>query len=52
MGNYHGFAGFRNLSHERALLTQGRLLNGLRRFYPPYTGRVRKLLELAAKYLS
>jgi aldehyde dehydrogenase (NAD+) len=52
MGNYHGFAGFRNLSHERALLTQGRLLDGLRRFYPPYTGRVGRLLELAAKYLS
>lgn len=52
MGSYHGFAGFRNLSHERAVLTQGRLLDGLRLFYPPYTGRVGRLIALAAKYLS
>jgi len=52
MGSYHGFTGFRALSHERSVLTQGRLLDGLRLFYPPYTGRVGRLLELAVKYLS
>jgi aldehyde dehydrogenase (NAD+) len=50
-GSYHGFAGFRALSHERAVLWQGR--PSLSRFlFPPYRGtlhalgrRVLRLLE-------
>lgn len=49
MGNYHGFFGFRNLSHERAVLHQG-LNDPLKFFYPPYTKRVKKMIDLAMKY--
>ena len=51
MGNYHGFYGFRNLSHERAVLKQGPI-DMLKYFYPPYTKRVKKMIELATKYLG
>jgi len=51
MGSYHGHFGFRALSHERAVLTQG-FWDSLRFYYPPYTPRVRRLIELAMKYLA
>ncbi len=51
MGNYHGLFGFRALSHERAVLRQG-WLDTLQLFYPPYSARVRKLIELATRYLG
>ncbi|MBI4412409.1 MAG: aldehyde dehydrogenase family protein [Deltaproteobacteria bacterium] len=51
MGNYHGFYGFRNLSHERAVLRQGPI-DMLKYFYPPYTKKVKKMIELATKYLG
>lgn len=51
MGNYHGYFGFRALSHERAVLRQGRL-DVLRFFYPPYTAKTRKLIGLALDYLT
>ena len=51
MGNYHGEYGFRNLSHERAVLTQGKL-DLLQLFYPPYTKTVRKLIYTFIKYLA
>ncbi|MBI2340686.1 MAG: aldehyde dehydrogenase family protein [Deltaproteobacteria bacterium] len=50
MGNYHGFYGFRNLSHERAVLRQGPI-DMLKNFYPPYTKKVKRLIEVATKYL-
>jgi aldehyde dehydrogenase (NAD+) len=51
MGNYHGEFGFRQLSHERAVLRQG-ALDSLKSFYPPYTKTVRKMIEIAMKYIS
>lgn len=51
MGNYHGYFGFRALSHERAVLRQG-WLDVLRLFYPPYTEKTRKLIGLALDYLA
>lgn len=51
MGNYHGFFGFRTLSHERSVLKQGKI-DTLKWFYPPYTKRLKRLIEIAAKRLS
>ena len=43
-GSYHGLAGIRAFSHERAVLFQGRP-STLRRLYPPYTGAKKRLLR-------
>ncbi|MCU0661801.1 MAG: aldehyde dehydrogenase family protein [Myxococcota bacterium] len=51
MGNYHGFHGFRNLSHERAVLKQ-KSPDILTLFYPPYTERVKRSILAAARYIS
>jgi aldehyde dehydrogenase (NAD+) len=51
MGNYHGFFGFKTFSHERAVLKQSRI-DLVRMFYPPYTPRVKKLIEFVTKYGS
>lgn len=51
MGNYHGHYGFRAFSHERAVLRQGKI-DTLKMFYPPYTPKVKKMIEWATKYLS
>ena len=51
MGNYHGFFGFRSLSHERAVLRQG-MFDSLRNFYPPYTDKVKKLMNFTMKLLA
>ncbi|MEK7690721.1 MAG: aldehyde dehydrogenase family protein, partial [Bdellovibrionota bacterium] len=42
-GSYHGFHGFRQLSHERAVYRQGPI-DTLKLFYPPYTETVKKLV--------
>lgn len=51
MGNYHGFYGFRTFSHERAVLHQKKI-DLLQCFYPPYTRRVKKMIEFATRYFS
>lgn len=51
MGSYHGYSGFRALSHERAVLRQGRF-DAMKFFHPPYTARTRKLIQLALDYLT
>jgi aldehyde dehydrogenase (NAD+) len=49
-GNYHGYWGFRSLSHERAVMTQGKPeLEHL--FYPPYVDKVKKRITDAMKHL-
>jgi len=50
-GSYHGVHGFRALSHARAVLRQKRF-DGLKRFYPPYTVEVQKLVERALRYFG
>jgi len=51
MGNYHGFFGFKTFSHERAVLTQGRI-DTLKMFYPPYTPRLKKMITWITKHLG
>lgn len=51
MGRYHGFRGFQELSNERSVLRQKRP-DTVRYFYPPYTSRVKKLIELATRFMS
>lgn len=49
-GSSHGFFGFKAFSHERAIVRQGRF-SLLKLMYPPYTGFVRKLINLTVRYL-
>lgn len=43
MGSYHGFHGFKSLSHPRAVLTQGPL-DLLKFAYPPYTDKAKRMI--------
>lgn len=36
-GSNHGYYGFETFSHKRAVSKQGKLINSLRFFYPPFT---------------
>ncbi|NOK32978.1 aldehyde dehydrogenase family protein [Corallococcus exercitus] len=48
MGAYHGEAGFKAFSHERAVVRQGRTaFTNL--FFPPYRGKAQRLARLASK---
>jgi len=51
MGSYHGLFGFRSLSHERAVLRQGRV-DTLKTFYPPYTDRMAGQIVKAKRWLT
>jgi aldehyde dehydrogenase (NAD+) len=51
MGKYHGEFGFKEFSHERAVVYQEGP-NITRLFFPPYTPRVKKLMALAMRFLS
>jgi aldehyde dehydrogenase (NAD+) len=47
LGNYHGHAGFRTFSHERAIMTRT-LLTPL--LYPPYTKKSLRILKLLDRF--
>jgi coniferyl-aldehyde dehydrogenase len=49
MGQYHGYEGFLEFSKLRPVFTAPRLPI-VDQFYPPYTGKVRKLLDFLIKY--
>jgi aldehyde dehydrogenase (NAD+) len=50
-GSYHGHAGFRAFSHERAVLHAGRWsLAPL--YYPPYGPRMRRIANLMSRWLE
>ena len=49
MGHYHGYEGFLEFSKLRAVFTNPRL-SLLHLFYPPYTTKHRRLLNLLIKY--
>jgi aldehyde dehydrogenase (NAD+) len=49
IGSAHGFFGFKAFSHERAVLKHHKY-TPLAWLYPPFTGRVRKLIDLVVKY--
>jgi len=50
IGKTHGSEGFRAFSHVQSVMKQP-ALSTIQMFYPPYTDKVRKLLDLAVKYL-
>ena len=49
IGKSHGYAGFKALSHERAVMRQPRHTM-LQLLYPPYTKFTKKLIDLTVKY--
>lgn len=51
LGSYHGLYGFKAFSHERSVLSQGRL-DFIRFFYPPYTKRVKSVTNAMMKLLN
>lgn len=51
MGRYHGFHGFEELSHKRAVFKQSRL-NVLKLIYPPYSKTKRLVIEFLLRYFS
>jgi aldehyde dehydrogenase (NAD+) len=51
LGKAHGHAGFLAFSNEKGVLQQRVGFTGIKQFYPPYTGRVRRLLGVLLKYL-
>lgn len=48
LGSSHGIFGFKAFSHERAVLTN--TASSMHLFYPPYTGIVKKLVNIVVKY--
>ena len=51
LGKAHGHAGFLAFSNEKGVMRQRVGLTGIKAMYPPYTGRVQKLVALLVKYL-
>jgi len=51
IGSYHGIYGHRAFSHQRSILSQGRI-NFLSFLYPPYNLRVKKIIKFMIKYLN
>lgn len=51
IGAYHGEWGFRELSHLRGVVRQGRFAP-IRVFYPPYRKKMEKFLRVVRKYLG
>lgn len=49
MGRTHGFFGFITFSNEKAVVKHSRF-SPLKLMYPPYTKRVRKIVDLIVKY--
>jgi aldehyde dehydrogenase (NAD+) len=50
-GKAHGHAGFLDFSNERPILKQKRGMTTLKLTYPPYTRRVKQIIQLVIKYL-
>jgi aldehyde dehydrogenase (NAD+) len=51
-GFNHGRYGFETFSHQRAVSVQGKLLNPLRFFYPPFTKTKIRIKNIALKILG
>ncbi len=49
MGRTHGFYGFKTFSNEKAVVNHNRF-SPLKLMYPPYTKRVRRIIDLIVKY--
>ena len=50
IGKSHGFYGFKEFSNERAVLKQHLKKGTLQLLYPPYTGFVKKMIDITLKY--
>lgn len=50
IGKSHGFYGFKEFSNERAVLKQHLKKGTLQLLYPPYTGFVRRMIDITLKY--
>lgn len=50
IGKAHGYYGFMAFSNERAVLRQRRGKTAAKFFYPPYTPRLKKMLNMVVKY--
>jgi aldehyde dehydrogenase (NAD+) len=51
LGKAHGHSGFLAFSNEKGVLRQRVGFTGIKAMYPPYTGKVQKLVALLVKYL-
>ena len=51
LGKSHGQAGFLAFSNEKGVMRQRVGLTGIKAMYPPYTGKVQRLINLMVKYL-
>jgi aldehyde dehydrogenase (NAD+) len=51
MGRAHGHAGFLAFSNEKSVLKQRVGMTGIKMMYPPYTGKVQKMIGWLMKYL-
>jgi aldehyde dehydrogenase (NAD+) len=51
IGKGHGHAGFLAFSHEKGVLKQRVGFTGVKLLYPPYTDKVKKLINLIFRYL-
>lgn len=51
LGKAHGHSGFLAFSNEKGVMQQRVGFTGIKAMYPPYTGRVQKLIGLLVKYL-
>jgi aldehyde dehydrogenase (NAD+) len=51
IGKAHGVHGFRTFSNERAVLCSRAWYSPIQWMYPPFTPRVRKLIDLMLRYL-
>ena len=51
LGRCHGHAGFLAFSNEKSVLKQRTGLTGLKPVYPPYTPKVKKLINMLVKWL-
>lgn len=52
MGQSHGYSGFLTFSHEKPVLKQMNRFSGFSVFYPPYTAKVRWLMDWFLKLFS
>jgi aldehyde dehydrogenase (NAD+) len=50
IGKSHGFYGFKEFSNERAVLKQHLKKGTLQLLYPPYTGFVKRMIDITLKY--
>ncbi len=51
IGMAHGFYGFREFSHERAVLDQWNPMPAAENTYPPYKGFTKKMIDFTVKYM-